>query len=262
MIGTAEIEPISLGIYLLIFTIPMLIFRHLKLNISKDLFISVIRMTVQLLLVGIYLKYIFELDSLAVNILWILTMLFIANMSVLKQSGLSLRKLGSATFAGMLFTAILTALSFLIVMDSSELMEARYLIPLMGMLLGNLLRYNIVSLSRFYSELKNRENEYIQLVSLGATPSEATLPYLREALKAGVAPQIGGLATMGLVSLPGMMTGQILGGSLPLTAIKYQLLILAAIFVAGTCSALLIILLSRRVAFDQYNRLDHSIYRK
>lgn len=259
--STQQIELFTLISYLGLFAIPAIIFYRLKIKVNGQLFVAVVRMTAQLFMVGFYLKYLFAFNSPAINIFYILLMLLVANISILKQSGLSFRQLGLPVFVANLFTVLFIGLSFSFVLNSSVLLNSRYIIPLIGMLMGNILRYNIVTLSRFYGELKKRENEYIQNISLGATVSEATLPFLREALQAGVAPQIGGLATMGLVSLPGMMTGQILGGSMPMTAIKYQILILTAIFVAGSLSALLVITLSRRVAFDRFKRIRFCIYR-
>lgn len=258
--ATQNIDFITLAFYLLLFIIPFMIFHKLKIKVGGQMIVSVIRMTAQLFMVGFYLKYLFDLNSPFVNVIYIILMLIIANFSILKQSGLAVQKLGVPVFLGTLAPITFVTVSFTVILNVTTLMSARYLIPMVGMLMGNMLRYNIVSLSRFYGELKKRENEYIQNISLGATIPEATLPFLREALQAGVAPQIGGLATMGLVSLPGMMTGQILGGSLPMTAIKYQILILTAIFVAGAMSALLSIVLSRRAAFDKFKRLNHDIY--
>lgn len=259
--STQQIELITLISYLGLFVVPVIIFYRLKIKVTGQLFTAVVRMTTQLFMVGFYLKYLFDINSPIINIIYILLMLLIANLSILKQSGLSFRHLGLPVFGGVFVTVLLIGLSFSFVLNSSTLMNSRYIIPLIGMLMGNILRYNIVTLSRFYGELRKREDEYIQNISLGATVSEATLPFLREALQAGVAPQIGGIATMGLVSLPGMMTGQILGGSMPMTAIKYQILILTAIFVAGTLSALLVITLSRRAAFDRFKRIKFCIYR-
>jgi len=255
-----QVSVVNLAFYLLLFIVPFMIFRSLKIKVGRQIVVSVTRMTLQLFMVGFYLKYLFNLDSPLVNICYLILMLIVANFSILKQSGLCVKRLGLPVFGGIFLTICTISLSFTIVMKATTLMSARYLIPITGMLMGNILRYNIISLSRFYGELKKRENEYIQMISLGATVSEATRPFFREALQAGVAPQIGGLATMGLVSLPGMMTGQILGGSLPMTAIKYQILILTAIFTAGAISAGLTVILSRRTAFDGYKRLDHRIY--
>jgi len=125
------------------------------------------------------------------------------------------------------------------------------------MVLGNILRSNVIGLDRFYSELGRREHEYIHYIFLGASFKEAVKPFLREAFKAAVTPQIATLATIGLVALPGMMTGQILGGSSPSVAIKYQIMIMIAIFVSVSISTFLSIYFSTKLSFDKFGRLEN-----
>lgn len=104
------------------------------------------------------------------------------------------------------------------------------------MLLGNSLSGNIVALQNLFTAFKERESEYHAAIALGASPHYATLPFVRAAMQKAFAPIMASMATTGLVTLPGMMTGQILGGVNPMVAIKYQLLILIAIFVMLTIS--------------------------
>lgn len=262
MNSTYNIPVYSLFFFVLLFVLPIIIFRYLGIRKIKDLVISALRMILQLSLVGIYLGCIFKLNNYLLNIAWIFIMILIANISIIHQSGLSFRKMSRFTVPAYIFTIAFVFGCFLIIFRPAILFSARYMIPLGGMILGNLLRSNIVGLDRFFTEIKRRESEYIQYISLGATPSEALKPFLREAYRAAVAPQIGGLATMGLVALPGMMTGQILGGSTPVVAIKYQIMIMIAIFLTSTTSVFLAINLSRRSAFDEFNRFRRNIFRK
>jgi putative ABC transport system permease protein len=97
---------------------------------------------------------------------------------------------------------------------------------------------------------------------LGATRWEAVRPYFREAVKAAVNPTIASIATMGLVSLPGMMTGQILGGSDPSLAVKYQLAIMICIFTSTTLAAILNLTLSLKIAFNAFNVLKADVMTK
>jgi putative ABC transport system permease protein len=132
----------------------------------------------------------------------------------------------------------------------------------MGMVLGNILRSNVVALDRFFSELRANQDMHVQYLILGASESEAVRPFLRNALRAAVGPQLGTVATMGIVSLPGMMTGQILGGSSPAVAIGYQIMIMISIFTAATVSVFLAVHFARKAAFDRFGRLDESIFLK
>lgn len=260
-----ETVTISIPVLLLfsvILIFPVLIFRHLRLRLTKDLIISMLRMGVQLGLVAIYLEYIFKLDMLVVNVAWVLVMIVVATGSILRQSGLSWRKCLWTILPAHLLTSLLILCGFLFVFDFATIASARYLIPLMGMVLGNILRSNVVALDRFFSELRANEEMHIQYLTLGASEAEAVRPFLRNALRAAVGPQLGTVATMGIVSLPGMMTGQILGGSSPAVAIAYQIMIMIAIFTAATVSAFLVVHFSRSVAFDATGRLDESIFLK
>jgi putative ABC transport system permease protein len=262
MSATFVIPIPHLVLFAVILVFPVLIFRHLRLRLNLELLISMVRMTVQLGLVAVYLEYVFRLDMLAVNVAWVLVMMFVATTSILKQGGISWRKCVWTLFPAQLASSALILLGFLLVFEFSTLSSARYLVPLMGMVLGNILRSNVVALDRFFSELRAGEDVHIQYLTLGASETEAVRPFLRHALRAAVGPQLATVATMGIVSLPGMMTGQILGGSSPAVAITYQIMIMIAIFTAATVSSFLAIHFVRRAAFDEYGRLDETLFLK
>lgn len=242
--------------------IPLGIFYKLKLGITKEVIISAARMTAQLLLVGLYLKYIFKLNAPWLSALWIAVMLITATTATLRKTSLKLKPFFWTSLSGITFSTLLTSFVFIVIIQPHPLYDARYLVPITGMVLGNCLRGNVISLERFFSSVRKNENEYTTYLQLGATRNEATLPYLRDALMAAVGPSIASMATTGLVSLPGMMTGQILGGAFPLVAIKYQIGIMLCIFTATTLTAYLNIRLSLPIAFDDYSNLKPTIFRK
>ncbi len=257
---TFSISPCMLAVYLLILVVPITIFRLLHLRLTRSLLVATVRMVVQLSLVAVYLRVIFRIDSLLLNIGWLCVMLLVANLSVLHQSGMKKGRLLLVTFPAYAISVIFVLASFMIVFPLSTIIHARYLIPLGGMVLGNLLRGNIIGFDRFYTGLQRREYEYIHYVTLGATRWEAVRPFMREAYRAAMAPQIAGMATIGLVALPGMMTGQILGGSTPTVAIKYQIMIMVAIYVTMALSVFLALVASTWVTFDCYGRLRRTFF--
>lgn len=259
---TFAISPIMLALYLVLLIIPIALFRLLHLRLTGSLLVAVGRMVVQLSLVAVYLGVIFHLDSLLLNCAWLAVMLVVANFSILHQSGLKKGKLLSTTLPAHGITIALMLLSFTIVFPVSTIVHARYLIPMGGMLLGNLLRGNIVGFNRFYSSLLRREHEYMHYITLGASRWEALRPFLAEAFKAAMAPQIAGIATIGLVALPGMMTGQILGGSTPTVAIRYQIMIMVAIYITMALSLFLALLLSTRITINRYDCLRREYFVK
>jgi putative ABC transport system permease protein len=242
--------------------IPLGLFFKLKIKLSRDLIIGAVRMTAQLLLVGLYLKYIFELNAPWLSALWIAVMLLTANTATLRKTNLKLKPFFWTTLGGMTFSTLFVSFIFIAVIHPHPFYDARYLVPITGMVLGNCLRGNVISLERFFSSVRENENEYMTYLMLGATRSEAVLPYLRNGVLAAIGPSLATMSTIGLVSLPGMMTGQILGGSFPLVAIKYQIGIMLCIFTATSLTAYLNIRLSLSIAFDDYHNLRPSIFRK
>ena len=235
----------------------------LGLRLSRDIAVSILRMSIQLALVGIYLKMLFDLNHPWLNGLWILMMLVVADLSILKRAGLKARYFALATFmaiaSSILFT---TAFLVILVIQPVHFYDARYIVPLAGMILGNCLQGNVIALERFYSALRKNENEYATFLLLGASRWEAVLPYFRDAIKAAINPTLAGMATMGLVSLPGMMTGQILGGSEPWLAVKYQIAIMICIFTSTTLAAVINLKLSLAIAFNAYDVLKDDVIDK
>lgn len=259
MNGTLSLSSMIL-IYALML-IPLAIFFHFRLGLIRETLIALVRMTVQLLLVGLYLNYIFQLNNPLLNFLWLIVMLVVANLSILNKSGLRRGPLFWRSFMSISLSTLFVSGWFIVMAIRPEPMyDARYLIPITGMILGNCLRGNVVSLERFYRGIRDNENEFMTYLLLGATLKEAIRPYLRDAIKAAANPSIATMATMGIVSLPGMMTGQILGGALPITAIQYQLAIMICIFTAMVCASLFNILFSLPLAFDDFQQLRPDIF--
>ena len=241
--------------------IPIGIFIYLQLGLVRELLLSALRMVVQLTFVGLYLKYIFQLNNAWVNLLWVLIMMTAANTSILGKSGLKRRLFFWRSLAGVATSTLIVSGWFILVaIRPDPFYDARYVIPITGMILGNCQRSNVLSLERFFSGIRKNENEFMTYLLLGANLREAVRPYLRDAVKAAVNPAIATMGTMGIVSLPGMMTGQILGGAMPVEAIKYQIGIMLCIFTSMVIAALINILLSLPVAFDDFQRLKPGIF--
>ncbi|MFU8787722.1 MAG: ABC transporter permease [Methylobacter sp.] len=240
--------------------LPWLLLWLIGLRLSRDIAISILRMSLQLALVGIYLKTLFELNQPWLNGLWILVMLLVADLSILRRAGLKARYFMLSTFAAVASSIVFsTAYLVVLVIQPTHFYDARYIVPLAGMILGNCLQGNVIALERFYSALRRNENEYATFLMLGATRSEAVRPYFREAVKAAVNPAIASMATMGLVSLPGMMTGQILGGSEPWLAVKYQIAIMICIFASTTLACIINLKLSLNIAFNAFDVLRDEV---
>lgn len=227
------------------------------------LVIAAIRMTAQLFAIGIVLIYLFAWDNNWVNAAWVIGMILFATISTVQNSELNYRKFLGPTFLAFFISTVLILLFFnAVLIDLPNVFEARYLIVIGGMLLGNSLKGDIIGISRFYESLKKQEKQYLYHIALGASQKEAIIPFFRESLAAALKPFIASMATMGVVFLPGMMTGQIISGEDPETAIKYQVAIMLAIFVSTTITVSLTIFFTFRQSFDDFGVLKRDVFRQ
>ncbi len=246
-----QIERIAILYFSIILIIPIGIYIYLGIERKKEVFIAFLRMILQLSFVGIYLKYVFQIDSYIVNVLWIFVMLLTASLSIKNQSKIKIKYFFISIFISLSTTIFLINLFLLLLFPYNILMSARYLIPITGMILGNSLRGHIIGVSSFHKSLTENEDNYIHNILLGATYSEALKPYFKDAFKLALAPQIASIATIGLVSLPGMMTGQILGGSTPNNAVSYQMIIMIAIFSAVSISSFFTLFILTKISINK-----------
>lgn len=259
---TVDITPVRMVLLYGVVLLPWLLLGLIGLKLSQDLWLGILRMSLQLAFIGFYLKILFELNNPWLNGLWILTMLIVADVTILRRAGLKWRYFFFSTLVAIAVSVLFsTAYLLFLVIRPQLYYDARYLVPLAGMILGNCLQGNVIALERFYAVLRNSEQEYLTYLLLGASRWEAVRPYFRDAVKAAVNPTLAGMATMGLVSIPGMMTGQILGGGVPWLAVKYQIAIMLCIFTSGTLAAVTNLSLTIKIAFNDYDVVKDDIFR-
>ncbi|GAL06141.1 YbbM seven transmembrane helix protein [Photobacterium aphoticum] len=184
----------------------------LAIRLSKTLISAALRMTVQLSIVGLYLQTLFAFQNPWLNSLWLSVMIGVAGVAICRRAEVPVKTVMPALITGLVL-GLLSVLPALLagVIQVSPWWQAQYLIPVAGMLLGNCLAANVLALERWYSALKDKQDEYRFYVALGAP--QPALPFVRIAVKAALGPQLASMTTLGIVSLPGMMTGQILGGT-------------------------------------------------
>ena len=256
MHSATDISYLNLSLGYLLMIIPILILAYYKTGLVKDTIIAFVRMTIQLFLVGFYLKYVFKWDLWWLNLCWALLMVFVATITIGRRSNMR-----SKVFVVPIFTAILTSMIIVdvfflgFVVRLKNIFSAMYFIPITGMILGNCLRSNVIALDSFYRKLNKDRTLYRFLIANGGTREESLLPFMKEAIRTAFNPTIANTAVIGLISLPGMMTGQLLGGSSPDVAIKYQIMLIITIFVASIVTVFLTIKIVNLFVFDKYDRL-------
>jgi len=260
---TLDINYLNLFLGYLLLAIPVIIFYHFKTGLIKDSLIAVGRMSLQLFVVGLYLELLFEYNNAWINALWWIIMVLIAAFTIIRRAYLSLRYFLIPLIISLIISLALIDAYFLgIIIRLDQFFDARYFIPISGILLGNCLKTNILGLNAFYQKLHQEKIRYRYYLANGASRNEALRPFMREALKTAFNPLIASITVIGLISLPGMMTGQILGGSSPEVAIKYQIMLMLTIFVATLLSVVLTISLANRFVFDGFGNMKKHVLKK
>jgi len=231
---------------------------RLQLGVERRLLIAATRSTVQLMLLGLILHSIFASQSPLLIALVMSVMLGVAGYEAWSRQTRRLRGwwgYGTGTLSMLLSSVLISLMSVAIILQPSPWYHPQYLIPLLGMMLGNTMTGIAVAMDTLGREAWSRRGEIEARLMLGELPAQAIGDIRRGALRAGLIPIINSMTTAGLVSLPGMMTGQILAGGAPFEAAKYQLMILFLI-AAGTAmgSASAVLIMSGRL-FDERERL-------
>lgn len=238
---TSNVAWSDLALFYLIAIIPLSLLWTMGLkDLSRDLAISIVRMSIQLLVIGFYLQTVFDLDNLALNLLWLIAMATIAAITSAGRAQMPRLKSTAPLTAAILIAMLPVLLMFIVILSRPvPWYSAQVTIPIAGMLLGNALGSLVIALRRF--NLRTPEDkEHIELLTtMGATKLEARRTLVKASLRAAASPVIASMATLGLVSLPGMMTGQILGGFNPIEAVQYQIAIMLGISATQTLAIIL-----------------------
>ena len=250
-----QLTPLDLALAAILLTIPAAISIALKLGLETKLGIASVRTVVQLAMIGLILDWIFRLERWYLVVPALLVMLLVAAREAVARSDRRFPGAYVAAFGSLVLASSVTAFSVTeVVIGVDPWFAPRYVIPLVGMLLGNALNGISLGLDRLLSDVTKERRAIEARQALGASNWEAILPWTRDAVRNGMIPIINSMMIVGLVSLPGMMTGQILAGADPMNAVAYQILIM---FMIATCTALGVIVL----ALLGYRAISHPEHR-
>ncbi len=218
----------------------------MQLKLERMLAIAAVRTVVQLALLGLVLEWVFRQEQ------WWLVTAILCGMTLV--AGLTASSRNERAFPGVTLNTLLaiwvsswlvTGFTLFGVMQGiDKWYQPQYAIPLLGMVLGNTLNGISLGLNTFTSALAARRAEVETALALGATRWEAARSPIREALRTGLIPITNSMMVVGIVSLPGMMTGQIMAGAAPTDAVKYQIVIMFLIASATAMGVTLVVLLS------------------
>ncbi len=237
---------------LILVVVSIIISRYLKLGIEGELFLGTFRSFAQLLLVGFILEYIFSIDNLVLFMGVIFVMALIGGKTVRDRA----RAIPNAFWLGTvsILCGAYFSIGLMIALDIIST-DPKYIIPLGGMVVGNSMTACALSLERFYQDLKGNRAKVELALSFGATSNEASVFFLRQAIRAGMIPMLNFLKIVGIVQLPGAMTGMILAGASPIEAVKIQIIVVYMLIAGSSISTSLATVLSRRRLFNRRHQI-------
>ncbi len=217
----------------------------LQLGLQRQLLVASIRTVVQLLLIGLVLQWVFQLHQWPIVVALMLLMTLAAGIAAVRSSRQRYPLIYLNSIAAVLLSSwTVTGLALLAIVPVRPWYTPQYAIPILGMILGNTLSGIALGLNRLGTELDVGRAQVETRLALGATRWEAARTPVREAVRTGMIPILNSMMTVGIVSLPGMMTGQILSGIPPIEAVKYQIAIMFLIAAGTALGTVGIVLLS------------------
>lgn len=243
---------ITLSITLIFVLMPIILSKTLRLQLETDMIIATIRSIIQLLIVGYILKFVFDSNSFLYIFLMVLLMILAATQNARKKG----KKIKGITWKIAVTLIIVESLTQGILLGFQIVpATAQYIISISGMVIGNSMVLSILFLNRFTAEVESHEDETELILSLGGTPKQAIHQQLIQSIKASMIPTIEAQKTMGLVQLPGMMSGQIIAGADPIQAVQFQLLILFLLLTTAAFTSVLLGFLSYPTLFNERMQL-------
>lgn len=246
----------GLLVALLMVAVAALVSELMRISIGKTLMWSAIRALVQLCAMGVIIGYVIRSNNPWL-VFGVIAVMLVAAVQITLSRAKSIPKgLAGPVLLSLVITMLLMiSLVTELVVCPHPWYAPQLVVPLTGMLLGNTVSALAVGLSRFYESMNERRDEVDTLLALGATPWEAARPSIVSSIRLGLLPTTASLASCGIVTIPGMMAGQVIAGGDPLNAAKYQFVVLAAIAALTLVADALIMTMTYRTCFtdkDQY----------
>lgn len=253
-----SLSPFDLSMAAVLVVVLAFISLILKLGIASSIIIAAIRTVVQLLLIGLVLKTLFAY----VDLLWVallsIFMLLLAGREVMARQQRRFGGLwgyGLGTLSMFISSFTLTVYALIVIVGTDPWYTPQYAIPLLGMMLGNTMTGVSLALDKLTTAAWQQRAVIEARLILGEDWRTAIGDITRDSVRVGMIPMINAMAAAGIVSLPGMMTGQILSGTEPMEAVKYQILIMFLITAGTGFSAMLATWIGARHLFDDRQRL-------
>ncbi|MBN9648808.1 iron export ABC transporter permease subunit FetB [Terrisporobacter glycolicus] len=236
--------------------VPIIISYKEKLELNRDIIVSMLRAVVQLLAVGYILDVIFGLDKLIYTVILVLVMIINAAINT-KKKGFTIE---SQVFISFVSISVGTIITLGILISSKAIgYTPNEVIPVAGMIISNSMVAIGLSYRNLINNFKNNSIAVEVKLSLGASIKEASDEIIRESIKISIMPTIDSAKTLGIVSLPGMMTGLILAGASPLVAVKFQIMVTFMILSSSSIATIMATYLSYKKFFNKRKQLKQIV---
>ncbi|WP_028273190.1 ABC transporter permease [Atopococcus tabaci] len=223
MTESLEISNLSLLLSTLLLVMAILIDYKEKLGLGNDILVAGVRAVIQLFIIGYVLSFVFQIDNTLVTLIMVLFIVFNASFNAHKRSeGIDQSFTISITSIG-----VGTALALGILVFSGAIdWTPSQIVPITGMIASNAMTTIGVVYRTLHTQFRDRRQQVLEKLALGADKKQASMTIVRESIKTGMAPSIDRTKTVGLVSLPGMMSGLMFAGVDPTEAIRYQIVVM------------------------------------
>lgn len=250
---SVSVDNLSLALIFGLVLVAMAISQKEKLGLTKDIFVAVIRTVVQLIFVGYVLKFIFQASNVLLSLAMVLVILFNASVQANKRNP-NKNKKQIYPFVSLLISTGVT-LSILVFSGAIEFIPSQ-VIPISGMLASNAMTAIGLCYRAMYKSFTDNRQQVLEKLSLGASVYLASKDILKESIKTGMQPTIDSAKTVGLVSLPGMMSGLIFAGVDPVQAIKYQIMVMFMLLSATSIASVIASYAAYKTYFTNKAQLD------
>jgi putative ABC transport system permease protein len=256
LIGAVALGPGQLALAAALIVVNALASHALSLGLGRRLLVAAARAVVQLLLLGLVLQWVFSVESPWAVLAMMVAMGVFAGVEAVRRTTHRAPGVWALSTVVMLASSILVALyGITAVVRVRPWWEPQYAIPVLGMILGNTLNGISLGLDTVLQGFSRDREQVEVLLAHGATRAEAARDVVRRAVRTGMVPILNSMVAAGVVSIPGMMTGQILAGEDPHLAARYQIFILFAIAGGVALGTLGVVLGATRLVFDERDRL-------
>lgn len=250
-----SISNLSLAMTGFLIVIALIIDYKEKLELGKDILIAAVRAVIQLFIIGYVLGYIFELDNIIVTS----TMVLFIITNAAYHASLRANKIKHAFKISLAAIGVGTLVSLLVLLLSGALKwTPSQVVPITGMLASSAMTAIGVGYRTMHSKYTDQRQQVLERLALGATANQASKTIIRESIKSALAPSIDSTKTVGLVSLPGMMSGLMFAGVNPTEAIRYQIVVMFMMIATTAFSTMISSYLAYRSYFnDQTQLISH-----